>query len=180
MHLSGRSLIGFGQGSQTNDSFRAFAPATDAECEPRFWSATPEEVDAAVVLAAEAFATYSRVSPVARANFLELIAAKVEAAQDQLTERANQETALPLPRLRGEIGRTCGQLRLFAQVVKEALDVSRHVSPQHRMQSGLIGMSIEPIVGGCGVQDAGAEPGQVGLHDVAHILANGSLGVVDG
>jgi alpha-ketoglutaric semialdehyde dehydrogenase len=119
MHLSGRSLIGFGQGSQTNDSFRAFAPATDAECEPRFWSATPEEVDAAVVLAAEAFATYSRVSPVARANFLELIAAKVEAAQDQLTERANQETALPLPRLRGEIGRTCGQLRLFAQIVKE-------------------------------------------------------------
>jgi 2,5-dioxopentanoate dehydrogenase len=34
-------------------------------------------------------------------------------------ERAHLETALPNPRLQGETARTCGQLRLFAQVVEE-------------------------------------------------------------
>ncbi len=36
-----------------------------------------------------------------------------------IIERANLETALPLPRLQGETARTCGQLRLFAALLEE-------------------------------------------------------------
>jgi alpha-ketoglutaric semialdehyde dehydrogenase len=119
MTLSGTSLIGFGRASENKDFFFASSPATGAELEPRFNSATSAEVDKAVTLAAQAFPIYSYVSPAARADFLKLTATKIETAQDQLIERANLESALPLPRLRGEIARTCGQLRLFAQVVEE-------------------------------------------------------------
>ena len=38
---------------------------------------------------------------------------------DELVERAEQETALPKPRLQSETARTSGQLRLFAKVVEE-------------------------------------------------------------
>ena len=58
---------------------------------------------------------------------LEKIAEGIEALGDELLERTHQETALPMARLQGERGRTCGQLRLFANVVREGayLDV-RH------------------------------------------------------
>ncbi|WP_452039075.1 aldehyde dehydrogenase family protein, partial [Aidingimonas halophila] len=60
-----------------------------------------------------------------RATFLETIASEIEAIGDQLTERGVAETGLPEARLQGERGRTCGQLRLFANVVRagEWLDV---------------------------------------------------------
>jgi 2,5-dioxopentanoate dehydrogenase len=119
MNLSGTSLVGSRRGLENNDKFRAAAPAGGTELEPYFHSATPEEVDHAVELAAQAFKAYSRSKPAARANFLRLIAQHMETEQEQLIARANAETALPLPRLGGEIARTCGQLRLFAQVVEE-------------------------------------------------------------
>ena len=37
---------------------------------------------------------------------------------DELVERAVEETGLPRGRIEGERGRTCGQLRLFASVVR--------------------------------------------------------------
>jgi 2,5-dioxopentanoate dehydrogenase len=119
MNLSGTSLIGLRRGSENKDVFRAAAPANGTDLEPLFYSASPEEVDLAADLATQASESYSRSKPAERANFLRLTAQKIEAAQEQLVERANSESALPLPRLRGEIARTCGQLRLFAQVVEE-------------------------------------------------------------
>jgi 2,5-dioxopentanoate dehydrogenase len=118
-NLSGTSLIGTRRGAENKDVFSATAPANGAELEPLFHSASSEEVDLAAHLAAQAFETYGRSKPAARADFLRLIAQKIEAAQEQLVERANLESALPLARLGGEIARTCGQLRLFAQVVAE-------------------------------------------------------------
>lgn len=38
---------------------------------------------------------------------------------DSLLEQANKETNLPMPRLTGERGRTCFQLRMFATMLKE-------------------------------------------------------------
>ncbi|MWM14975.1 aldehyde dehydrogenase family protein, partial [Escherichia coli] len=49
---------------------------------------------------------------------LEAIASQIEALGDALIERAMAESALPRPRLEGERGRTCNQLRLFASVVR--------------------------------------------------------------
>lgn len=119
MNLSGTSLIGSHRGLENKDKFRAAAPADGMELEPCFHSATPEEVDHAADLATKAFDSYSRSKPAVRAGFLRLIAQHIETEQEPLIERANAETALPRPRLGGEIARTCGQLRLFAQVVEE-------------------------------------------------------------
>ncbi|MCP1363610.1 aldehyde dehydrogenase (NADP(+)), partial [Halomonas sp. BBD45] len=57
--------------------------------------------------------------------FLETVASEIEAIGDDLIQRAVAETGLPQARIEGERGRTCGQLRLFANVVRagEWLDV---------------------------------------------------------
>ncbi|HVV72239.1 MAG TPA: aldehyde dehydrogenase (NADP(+)), partial [Verrucomicrobiae bacterium] len=53
------------------------------------------------------------------ADFLRRIASAFEAKAPEIIERANQETALPTPRLQGEAARTCGQLRLFASLIED-------------------------------------------------------------
>jgi alpha-ketoglutaric semialdehyde dehydrogenase len=119
VELSGRSLIGAREGAATRDVFYAVNPATGQPLASPFYSATETEIDAAARLAHEAFSAYSRTSGCARAAFLRSIAEKIESVRDELVDRANLETALPKPRLEGETARTCGQLRLFAQLIEE-------------------------------------------------------------
>lgn len=69
--------------------------------------------------AATAFEAYRSVSPSRRAEFLETIAAGLEAAGHELFALTATETNLPLPRLRSEMARTCHQLRLYAAQVRE-------------------------------------------------------------
>lgn len=76
-------------------------------------------VDEAVVSAEEAFLDYRRAEPHARAGLLDAIADEIVAAGDELLATADSETALGLPRLTSERGRTVHQLRLFATVVRE-------------------------------------------------------------
>jgi alpha-ketoglutaric semialdehyde dehydrogenase len=80
-----------------------------------------------VRLAAEAFEVYQRVSGRERGAFLRAIAAKIESIAGEVIERAALETALPQARLQGETARTCGQLRLFAQVAEEGSWVQARV-----------------------------------------------------
>ncbi|MFS0865808.1 aldehyde dehydrogenase (NADP(+)) [Microbacterium sp. 179-B 1A2 NHS] len=54
-----------------------------------------------------------------RAAWLTAIADALDAHVDELVEIADRETRLGATRLRGEVGRTTGQLRLFASVVTE-------------------------------------------------------------
>ena len=119
MKLSGKSIIGFREGVAGGSCFSATNPKTGERLAPEFSSATPEEVDAAARLAEQAFATYGRTSGQEKAGFLRTIAANMENIAAEIVERAGQETALPTARLQGEMARTCGQLRLFAQVVEE-------------------------------------------------------------
>ncbi|HEY0866489.1 MAG TPA: aldehyde dehydrogenase (NADP(+)) [Fimbriimonas sp.] len=87
--------------------------------EPSFFEATADEVRAAAASAAEAFPDYAATQPAARAAFLDRIAERIEAQGDELLDRAHRETALSLARLAGERGRTCNQLRLFANLLRE-------------------------------------------------------------
>jgi 2,5-dioxopentanoate dehydrogenase len=112
------SLIGFGDGTE-GSSFNGVNPATGQPLEPAFFSATTEDLERAATLAQAAFPIYGNLSGKAKGAFLRQIAAAIEAAAPAIVQRANLETALPEGRLQGEIGRTCGQLRLFAQVVEE-------------------------------------------------------------
>jgi NADP-dependent aldehyde dehydrogenase len=117
--LSGLSIIGFRPGAGGTDQFYASNPASGERLQPGFAPASLEEVNLAALLAQEAFATYSRVLGKEKATFLRTIATKIELLAAELVERAEQETALPQPRLQGETARTCGQLRLFAQLVED-------------------------------------------------------------
>jgi hypothetical protein len=127
MKLSGRSLIGFREGTGTGEPLYATDPTTGQHLQPGFIPATGEEVDLAARLAAEAFELYRHTPGRDRSAFLRKIAAKIEAIAEEVIERAGQETALPRPRLQGETARTCGQLRLFAQVAEEGSWVNAHI-----------------------------------------------------
>lgn len=135
MRLEGKSIIGFREGSASGASFQARNPATDELLQPEFFTASPEEVDRAAQLAREAFASYSQQSGQAKGKFLRKIAGNIEAIGNELVERAGLETALPKPRLQGETARTCGQLRLFAQLVEDGSWVSGridHAEPERK------------------------------------------------
>ena len=71
-----------------------------------------------MLTAVHAFEPYRRLSADARAAFLDGIAAAIDASDD-LIEAAHVETALPRQRLAGERGRSAGQLRLFATLLRE-------------------------------------------------------------
>jgi alpha-ketoglutaric semialdehyde dehydrogenase len=117
--LTGRSIIGFDQGSIQGATFRAHNPVDGQALAPDFYSASTEEVERAARLAHEAFETYGRKSGSEKGKFLRRIAANIEAIAEEIIERCGRETALPKARLQSETARTCGQLRLFAQLVEE-------------------------------------------------------------
>ncbi|MBY4895674.1 aldehyde dehydrogenase (NADP(+)) [Cupriavidus sp. AU9028] len=119
MKITGEMLIG-SRAVRGNDAvLQATNPATGEVLGPDFHGGGAAEVDQACQLAEQAFDAYRATSPEQRAAFLERIADEIEALGDALIERANQESGLPLPRLQGERGRTCGQLRLFARLLRD-------------------------------------------------------------
>jgi 2,5-dioxopentanoate dehydrogenase len=66
-----------------------------------------------------AFEAYRKVLPDQRATFLETIATHLEDAGISLFEITAAEANLPIPRLRSEMARTCGQLRMYANLIRE-------------------------------------------------------------
>lgn len=127
--LQGRSLLGARLASGSGQPFQAINPADGSRLEPRFYSATVEEMDSAARLAGEAFAVYSRVPGKARAAFLRSIARHIEEIAEPLGRRAMLETALPAARLQGETARTSNQLRLFADLLEEGSWVGARIDP---------------------------------------------------
>jgi alpha-ketoglutaric semialdehyde dehydrogenase len=87
------------------------------------------EIDAAMTAAEAAFATYGWTSREDRARFLEVIADEIDARGDDLTAYGSAETGLPAARLNGERGRTCGQLRLFADHIRKGEFLDRRFDP---------------------------------------------------
>ena len=87
------------------------------------------EVGAVLVEARTAFAEWSQWTPNRRASALDAVAEALDAAVDELVALADSETALGSSRLVGEVARTSGQLRLFADVVREGSFVGATISP---------------------------------------------------
>lgn len=119
MELKGLSLIGFSEGASSGAPLYASNATTGEKLEPVFRSASPAEVERAAGLAAAAAPIFAATTGKVRADFLRLAASKIEAAAAELAARGNIETALPLARCQSEIGRTVGQLRLFAAVAEK-------------------------------------------------------------
>jgi len=119
MQITGDMLLGASAVRGTQGTLRAFDPARNAEIEPAFGAGGAADVERACELAAQAFDPYRLASLETRARFLEAIAENILALGDTLIERAHVESALPKARLEGERGRTVGQLKLFASLVRE-------------------------------------------------------------
>ena len=119
MTITGEMLIGRASVRGATTPIRAFNPTTGEEMDPVFGSGDASQVELACGLATQAFDTYRETSLEARATFLETIATNIEALGDDLIKRASAESGLPIARLQGERGRTVGQLRLFAKVVRD-------------------------------------------------------------
>lgn len=129
MELTGHSLLGGRRSTGDDGCFHAMNPTTGEKLAPVFCSAKASEVEEAVRLAAEAFESYSQASGKVKGAFLRRAADGLDARKEELAERAHLETALPMPRLLGEVGRTSGQLRMFAGVVEEGSWVNARIDP---------------------------------------------------
>ncbi|MBP7476187.1 MAG: aldehyde dehydrogenase (NADP(+)) [Pyrinomonadaceae bacterium] len=119
IELTGTSIIGNSRGAITSDIFTAFDPTTGNAVEPPFYSATLDELNGAADLADSARIPYGNIPGRDRAVFLRKIADNIEALGDTLIHRASLETSLPNARFVGERGRTCAQLRMFADLLDE-------------------------------------------------------------
>ncbi len=118
MKPDGASLIGFGSSGPGGASFQAFDPVRGVNFEPSFSSATNEDAGRAAQLAAAAAPGWARLPGAARSQFLHAIATNLEAKTADLVARAMLETGLAEARLKGEVARTCGQLRLYGQAAE--------------------------------------------------------------
>jgi len=116
--ILGHNYIG-GQRSAQGDTRLHSLDASTGEALPgAFFQATEAEVDAAARAAAAAFPAFRNLAPERRAVFLDAIADELDALGDDFIATVCRETALPAGRIQGERGRTSGQMRLFAQVLR--------------------------------------------------------------
>ena len=108
---------------------RSVDPRTGTAFGPQFRDATPAEVAAGVEAASEAFLVTRRAAPATIAGLLEAIADGLEALGDDLIDTAVAETGLDATRITGERGRTCGQLRAFAEVARSGAHLDIRIDP---------------------------------------------------
>ncbi|WP_308187900.1 aldehyde dehydrogenase family protein [Pseudonocardia sp. ICBG1142] len=80
---------------------------------------TPAEVDARCAAAAAAAPGLEALGRDGRADLLDTLADALEARRTDVVGVADRETALGQARLDGELTRTCFQLRLFGEVLRE-------------------------------------------------------------
>ncbi|TYL45533.1 aldehyde dehydrogenase (NADP(+)) [Nocardioides sp. BGMRC 2183] len=90
---------------------------------------THPDVATATTAAAEAFGGYRATDPQARGDFLDAVAAEIEADRETIAAAAVAESHLPAGRITGEIGRTTGQLRMFAEVVRRGDHLGVRIDP---------------------------------------------------
>ena len=108
---SGRHLVApYCRHSCTLDLSLSAASATDA---------TPQDIDAVMRRAELAAPCFARAPATDVAKLLEAAASEIEELGEELVDVAVAETKLLDTRIRGEAVRTTGQLRAFAELVRE-------------------------------------------------------------
>jgi NADP-dependent aldehyde dehydrogenase len=148
MTITGEALIGGASERGNGGSFKAYNPAELAPVEPSFHMVDAAQIDRACTLAGAAFDQFRNTSDEQRAVFLDTVADQIIGIGDELIERAMMESGLPRVRLEGERGRTVGQLRLFAALLREGswrdvrIDsaLPERVPPRPDMRMRLVGV----------------------------------------
>ena len=102
----------------TSAGLRSVDAATGEPFGAPFATHGASEIETACAAAEAAFEAYRAIAAEQRAAFLERIGEEIVAIGDVLIATAMRESGLPRARLEGERGRTVGQLKLFAEVVR--------------------------------------------------------------
>ncbi|GAB3480169.1 aldehyde dehydrogenase (NADP(+)) [Marinomonas epiphytica] len=129
MQLTGQQLIGQSSYTSSGAPIWATNPADGEQLQPCYLGGGSEEVKLACDLAELASRPFRNTSLEVRASFLETIASEIESLGESLVIRCMEETGLPQARIEGERARTCGQLRLFAQVVRSGEWLGVRIDP---------------------------------------------------
>ncbi|WP_145008788.1 aldehyde dehydrogenase (NADP(+)) [Pseudomonas oryzihabitans] len=118
MQIQGKNYIGGTRSGEGEVRVYSIDATTGEQLPYEFFQASPAEVDAAARAAEQAAPLYRKLSAEKRATFLDAIADELDALGDDFVQLVCQETALPAGRIQGERGRTSGQMRLFAKVLR--------------------------------------------------------------
>ena len=116
--ILGHNYIGGARSAAGSITLHSRDASTGEALPYSFMQATVEEVDAAAQAAAAAYPAFRNLPATRRADFLDAIAAQLDALDDRFVALVTRETALPGARIQGERARTSGQMRLFAQVLR--------------------------------------------------------------
>ena len=117
--IKGQNIIASQIAESNGPAILATNPSTLQTLEGRFFKASKADAERALQEATKAYKAYKNIAPARKAAFLRSIAEEITAIAPILAERAQAESGLPLPRLQGEVGRTTGQLNMFANLVEE-------------------------------------------------------------
>ncbi|MFT0181269.1 aldehyde dehydrogenase (NADP(+)) [Pseudomonas benzopyrenica] len=118
MQIQGKNYIGGARSGEGEVRVYSIDATTGEKLPYEFFQASAAEVDAAARAAEQAAPLYRKLSAEKRAAFLDAIADELDALGDDFVQLVCQETALPAGRIQGERGRTSGQMRLFAKVLR--------------------------------------------------------------
>ena len=132
----------------------------------------------------KAFESYKNKNAAERAAFLLCIADCIEEKREALVQTANEETNLPAVRLNGEITRTTGQLKMFANLIAEsswieaAIDTAdpNRTPPKPDTRKMLLPVGPVVVFGASNFPFAFSTAGG----DTASALASGSTVVIKG
>lgn len=117
LRSQGDSIIAGEERAGEGTPFQAIDPTTGMSIGPVFHSASDRDVADAVTSAVH---VYSRtlMSPGLTVPLLRMVAQLLEDSEEVIIASCVNETGLGVPRLRGELGRTAGQLRFLAEVAE--------------------------------------------------------------
>jgi len=116
--IIGHNYIGGARSAAGNRTLHSHDASSGEALPYSFIQATEAEVDAAARAAAAAYPAFRSLAASRRAQFLDAIATQLDALGEDFVALVCRETALPAGRIQGERGRTSGQMRLFAEVLR--------------------------------------------------------------
>lgn len=144
MWLAGQHVQGAAQ------AFTAIEATSGNALLPDFYGVDNAQLHQACEAAHQAFLVYRKVAAGRRAELLDMMAEELEADAKPIIERAMLETALPEQRLKGEMGRTTGQLRLFANYLRSGYASNPHVNSAQPQRQPLPRSDIRQLRTGVG------------------------------
>ncbi len=129
MTITGKQLIAGQWCDGRAEPFFGTNPATGEALQPAFTCADEQQVAEAAAAAGDCAETFANLPLTQRATFLRACADQIMALGDELLTRVSEETGYPKARAEGERGRTCGQLRLFADWIESGDYLDARIDP---------------------------------------------------